>query len=334
MRSYTENDSKVGFLAGVKVADKSLEQGVDSIEEIQSSPCSNDLSSFDSAKKPTFESFSIYLALTKPGILTGNAITMTAGFGLASREVFDFPLFGATLLGLLLIMGASCVFNNCIDREADSKMKRTQNRPLAKGEIGLHKALLFGSFLALLGGSILFYGTQALTTAIAFLGAVIYVCLYSFLKYYSRHGILVGSLAGAVPPVVGFTAVTGEVTGGAALLFGMMALWQMPHSYAIAIFRQNDYAAANIPVFPLAKGMEETKRQMFFYTAGFLVVSTLFFPLGYRGYGYLALALALGSFWLFLAWQGLRTQDDLGWARKMFRFSLLVVMILSCALFW
>lgn len=272
-----------------------------------------------------------YSLLTKPGIMLGNAITILGGFFLASRGVVDFRLLFATVVGLSLIIASSCVFNNTIDRKADSKMDRTKHRPLVTGSISLVSALLFALALGILGTWILSFANY-LALSIALLGFFVYVILYSFSKYYSMHGTLIGSLAGAVPPVVGYCAVTGGLDTGAWILFAILTIWQMPHFYAIAIFRQKDYAKASIPVLPIVKGIHTTKIHMLFFTIVFLFASPLLFVFGYTGYIYLFLSLVLSLGWLGLSIKGFYVKNDIQWARKMFGFSLLVITLLSIAM--
>lgn len=273
-----------------------------------------------------------YYLLTKPGILMGNAITTIAGFSLASKGSFDFWLFFATLIGLTCTIGSSCVLNNYIDRKADQKMERTKQRALATGSISITFALVFALSLGVIGISVLAIFTNPLSVGIALFGFFVYVLLYSFSKYYSIHGTLIGSLAGAVPPVVGYCAVSNHLDLGAWILFAMIVLWQMPHFYAIAIYRQKDYAAASIPVLPIKKGMRTTKIQMLVYTVAFVAASTLLFVFDYTGYAYLSIALVLGFGWLWLCVQGFSCKNDLQWARQMFRVSLVVVTALSLAM--
>ncbi len=178
-----------------------------------------------------------YVLLVKPGIVMGNAITAAGGFALASNGFFYLPLFLATLVGLSLIVASGCAFNNYIDREADQKMTRTQNRPLATGSIPVRTAVTIAVILGLLGAFLLALFVNLLSLCIALIGFTVYVLFYSVLKYRTTHATLIGSIAGAVPPVVGYCAVTHHLDTGALLLFLMMALWQMPHFFAIAIYR-------------------------------------------------------------------------------------------------
>ena len=266
-----------------------------------------------------------YLALTKPGIIAGNSITAVGGFILASKGSVNPWLLLATLTGLSLVIASACVFNNCIDRQADGKMARTKDRPLVKGLVTPKQAMLFGATLGLIGILFLTFYTNLLTAFIALIGFFVYVLLYSFSKYHSTHSTLIGSIAGAVPPVVGYTAVNNQLDLAALILFAMIVLWQMPHFYAIAINRSGDYAAADIPTLPLKKGMQTTKIHMLLYTAAFTLVSCLLSVFGYLGYAYLTAAISIGTAWVLLSIKGFKATDDKAWARKMFLFSLIAV---------
>lgn len=273
-----------------------------------------------------------YCLLTKPGILMGNAITTIAGFILASKGNFNFWLFLGTLIGLSLIIASGCVFNNYIDRIADAKMRRTKHRPLVQNTITPRQAIGFALLLGVLGIGVLALFSHFLALVIALFGFFVYVILYSFSKYHSIHGTLVGSVAGAVPPVVGYCAVSNQLDAGAWILFAMIALWQMPHFFAIAIFRLEDYAAASIPVLPLKKGVLTTKIQMLLYILAFIGVSCMLFAFDYVKYGYLFVTVLLGLSWAWLSIQGFKSKNDKLWARKMFIFSLVVIMGLCFAI--
>ncbi|MBI2811728.1 MAG: protoheme IX farnesyltransferase [Candidatus Melainabacteria bacterium] len=275
---------------------------------------------------------SAFLSLIKPRIIMGNAITAAGGFALASRGLFDFGLFVAMLAGLSLIIASACVFNNYIDSDADIMMARTQHRPLATGAVSTQVAILYAVLLLALGILALALFTNLLTTCIALFGFLSYVLLYSLSKYHTVHATLIGSIAGAIPPVAGYCAVSERLDLGALLLFMMIALWQMPHFYAIAIYKRKEYAAASIPVLPVAKGIPATKVQMVLYTAAFAVSSVMLTVCGYTGYAYLIVASILGSYWLWQAIRGLTCTDDVLWARKMFRSSLIIVTALCISI--
>lgn len=270
-----------------------------------------------------------YYLLTKPGILIGNIITAIGGFFLVSKGDINPWLLFATLLGLACVMASGCVFNNYLDRVADEKMERTKDRALAKGEISIRSALVFAVMLGLAGAFVLSVSTNLLTLSIALGGFFVYVVLYTIWKYKTTHATLIGSIAGAAPPVVGYCAVSNCFDTGAFLLFLVLVLWQMPHFFSIAIFRQEEYAAASIPVLPIKRGMHATKVQMVLYIVAFMGACALLTFFGYVGYLFLAMALVLGAAWLYLCVQGFKSSNDKLWARKMFRFSLVVITFLS-----
>ncbi len=284
-------------------------------------------------KKATF-SFTArnYSLLTKPGIILGNVITTAGGFALAEGGSFDVWLFLATLLGIILVIASACVFNNYIDRHHDKKMSRTKNRPLVLGLISLKSALVFAVILGLLGAACLFYFTNLLTTALALIGFFVYVILYSFSKYHSVHGTLIGSIAGAIPPVVGYCAVSNQFDLGAVILFVMMALWQMPHFFAIGIFRLEDYKAAFIPILPIKSGLHTTKIQMVLYIVAFMLIASLLTVFGYTDTWFLIIATVLSLCWLIIGILGFKAKNDKIWARNMFKFSLIVIIGICLAI--
>lgn len=269
-----------------------------------------------------------YYMLTKPGIILGNIVTTASGFALASKGHFDFWLFLATMLGLALVIASAGVFNNYIDRRADAMMSRTKDRPLAKGSIAVKNAILFATLLGIAGLLMLFIFTNFLTVMIAFTGFFVYLVLYAFLKYRSFYGTLVGSIAGGVPPVVGYCAVTNRLDEGALLLFMILVLWQMPHFFAIAIYHYQDYAAVSIPVLPVKKGMTITKIHMVLYIVAFMITALLLSLTGYTGSLYGLVAALLGLTWLGLCIIGFNVEKENNrtWARQMFRYSLVVIM--------
>ncbi len=263
----------------------------------------------------------MYWKLVKPGIIMGNLITAMGGFFLG-RGGHGFVQM---MVGLGFVIAAACVCNNYIDRESDQKMERTKNRPV----ISLTKMFVLASSLGLIGFSILLT-INMLTALIAFVGFFVYVFLYSFIKYHSDWAALVGSVSGALPPVVGYCAATGRLDGGAFLLFSMLVFWQMPHFYAIALYRVHDYAAAGIPVLPITKGVHKTKVEMTLYVAAFLVTASLLTI--YTSYTYLAIAILLGGSWLILSLKGFKAGNDTRWARQMFILSLIAIVGISATL--
>jgi protoheme IX farnesyltransferase len=263
----------------------------------------------------------------------GNLMTTAGGIALASSGTYDLKLICATLIGLSFVIASSCVFNNCIDRKADREMARTQNRPLATGAISVKHALIFASALAVLGTYLLATFANLLAVSVALLGFVFYVIFYSFSKYHSIHGTLIGSIAGAVPPIVGYTAVCNRLDLGAVIFFAMMVLWQMPHFYAIAIYRIKDYTRASIPLLPIVKGVHATKVQILVYAIAFLAASLMLPVFQYTGKVYTVATGGLGAVWVWMAVQGFNSANDQVWARKMFLFSLVVITAVSAAMF-
>jgi heme o synthase len=268
-----------------------------------------------------------YYYLTKPGIIYGNWLSVIAGFFLASTDGFDPLLFLATLLGIGFVIGSACVFNNYIDRDIDEKMLRTKKRALVTKKIPVKHALIFGIILGLLGFVILTVYVNVLTAFIGYFGFFFYVVMYGVWKRVSLYGTLIGSVSGAIPPVVGYTAITNNVDATALILFLILVIWQMPHFYAIAIFRQNDYEAAGIPVLPIKKGRLHTKIHMLCYIVAFIIAANLFTVIGLTGYTYTTIMTVLGLGWLALCIKGFRKTNDERWARKMFGFSLIVLTV-------
>lgn len=270
-----------------------------------------------------------YYYLTKPGIIYGNLLSALAGFLLASQWRINFGLLLATLLGTGLVIAAGCVFNNYLDREIDKQMRRTRQRALVTGAISTQQALRFGAVLAVTGLTILALFTNTTVVLIGLIGLVDYVVAYGFFKRRSPIGTLVGSISGATPIIAGYCAANGRFDLGAFFLFLIMVSWQMPHFYAIAIFRRRDYKAAGLPVLPVKKNVRLTKIYMLFYVAMFIVSTGLLMLFGYTGIIYLLVVTTFGSMWLWRAMQGFETDNDTGWAREMFSFSLLVLMATS-----
>lgn len=273
-----------------------------------------------------------YYLVTKPGIIMGNLIAAVAGFALPSKGHFDALVFLAMFTGLGMIIGSACVFNNYIDLDADSKMARTKNRPLVQGLISGKAAIGFAMILGLFGFSLLAFCTNWLATFVAGIGFFIYVVLYSHWKYHNSLATLVGSVSGAIPPVVGYCAASNVFDLGAALLFLILFTWQMPHFFSIAMFRMRDYKAAGIPVLPLEKGVRAAKLQTVYYILAFFFAELSLFVFGYAGLFYIAAGGGLTLLWLWLSIQGFQAADDVLWAKKMFRLSLLIITVISFAI--
>lgn len=269
-----------------------------------------------------------YITLIKPGIIFGNLMTLTAGFILASQGLINVELFLITLIGLTLIMASGCVFNNYIDKTVDKKMIRTRERALVTGIISNKRAIAFGMFLYMLGNIIFLSGTNILTFFLANIGFIIYVCIYSQVKTQTIYATGLGSIAGAVPPIVGYCAVAGKIDLGAILLFAMMVTWQMPHFFAIAILHLKDYTAAEIKTLPIVKGLKRTKIHMIFYIISFFLITILLTYYDFTGYLFLICAFALSFSWLWKCLKGFKNENEQAWGKQMFHFSLITIAVL------
>lgn len=276
-----------------------------------------------------------YYSLCKPGVLYGNVITGAAGFLMASGYFgrFDAWLFVDTIVGMTLVIASACVLNNYFDRDIDAVMERTKNRAIAAGEIAGHSAIIFSAVLWFLGILILAIWVNWLVVGIGIAGFITYVWLYGMLsKRRSVHGTLVGSVSGAAPILAGYCAVSNHIDAGAVLVFLALFFWQLPEFYSIAIYRRREYKAAGIPVISVVKGVKETKRQILFYTIAFVISTLLLTIFGYTGWIYFVIMAGLGAYWIRLGIQGQGTTDSDKWARKMFHFSLIILLSFSLVL--
>lgn len=271
-----------------------------------------------------------YILVTKPGIILGNLVTAMGGFFLASKGRIDIVALLSTIIGISLVVASGCVFNNCIDRDMDRKMARTRNRILARGLMSPKAAVFYASLLGTVGIILLQISTNMLSVSIVLIGFAIYVVVYSLcLKRNSVYSTLIGSLAGTAPPLAGYCAVSNHFDMGAMILLSIFSLWQMPHCYAIAIYRFQDYTAAGIPILPVHQGMPATKRHIVSYIMAFTAATLMLTVGGYTGYIYLATAVAMGLSWLSMALAGFKKSDERIWAKKLFAFSILTIAVLS-----
>lgn len=270
-----------------------------------------------------------YLQLIKPGITLSNTLTGVAGFFLAASIVpFNFLAFIGGIGGIALIIASACVVNNVLDRDIDKRMKRTSKREVASGAISVPKALIFATILGLIGFTIILVWANVLTFWLGVIAYVWYIAIYGLAKRTTPFSTLIGGVAGALPPAAGYTALTGVFDMGAVLLFLTLFFWQMPHFYAIAMFRKSDYASAKIPVWSVVYSMEGTKRQILMFTILFGISAVLLTVFGYNGIVYLLLVLALSLWWIFKGISLYNIKDDVKWARKMFGISLVVLLVL------
>ncbi|MEO9301105.1 heme o synthase [Acinetobacter pittii] len=271
-----------------------------------------------------------YLFLTKPGILFGNFITTLGGFFLAAQGSIDILLLLLTLLGTTLVVASGCVVNNVIDQDIDTKMLRTQNRALVKKTISPTVALIYALVLGVIGFSILWFGVNGYAFLFAMIGFIVYVGFYSlWTKRTSIHQTVIGSISGASPPVIGYTAVTHQFDVAALLLFLAYALWQMPHSWAIAIYRFDDYKNAGIPILPVARSIYRTKIECVIYILLFAAVLNGLYCFGYTNVFFLITFNALTAYWLYLSVIGFKAENDQLWAKRFFLYSVILITLLS-----
>ncbi|UNK17739.1 heme o synthase [Paenibacillus sp. N3/727] len=264
-----------------------------------------------------------FIAVTKPGIIRSNLIAAFAGFWMASRWDIHFGLMIMTLLGTVLVMASSCVFNNYFDRDLDMKMARTSDRSLPTGRLTPTVVLWYAITLGIVGLAVLFIFSGVLSGIFGLVGMFGYVVVYTlWLKRSSTWSTSIGAIPGAMPPVIGYVAVTQTVDMGAWLLFALLFLWQPPHFWALGIRRVEEYRAAGFPLLPVVKGIQRTKIQMIPYIALLVPLPILMYVYGYAGIFFLVISLLLSVVWLYLAFKGFRAKDDEAWSKKVFFFSI------------
>ncbi len=274
-----------------------------------------------------------YYRLAKPGIIYGNLLTCAAGFVIAYKHPFNFSLFILVLLSTSLVIASACVLNNIIDIDIDSKMKRTNKRALVEGTIKIKNAYIFATVLGILGFLILLFQINITTFIVGLIAFIDYVVIYGYAKRNSIYGTLVGTIAGSASIVAGYTAATNELNVCALILFLIMTFWQMPHFYAIAIYRKKDYKQANIPVMPIIKGNKRTKIEIIFYSFCFLISLISLRIFGYVDNYFMMVVGIISIYWLIYGLSGLNNKNIDVWARKMFKLSLLVLLVLCIMIF-
>ena len=274
-----------------------------------------------------------YVTLTKPRIMTLLLLTGLCGMFVGAKGLPPLWLVVVTMLGLALACGGASALNHVLDADIDKLMgKRTRSRPVAAGRMPAPYALEFGLALSALSFVLLAGVVNVLTAGLALVGNLFYVLVYTrLLKRSTPQNIVIGGAAGAVPPLVGWAAATGNLTLPALVLFAIVFLWTPPHFWALALLIKRDYAAAGVPMLPVVRGEEETARQIMLYTVG-LVAFTLAPALwGMFGLVYLVAAAALGAVFLWLAWR-LRRERTPARAKILFHYSLAYLALLFVAM--
>lgn len=268
------------------------------------------------------------VALTKPGIIRLNLIAAFGGFWVASKWHIDIWLLIWMLIGSALTMASSCAFNNYWDRDLDAKMARTRDRALPQGRISPAFVLIYAAVLGIAGLTVLFILVNPLSGWLGILGMFVYIVIYTmWLKRRSTWNTSIGGISGAMPPVIGYCAVTGTVDLGAWLLFALLFLWQPPHFWSLAIRKLDDYRNAGFPMLPVVKGVKRTKWQMIPYIALLLPVTILMYVYDYVGIYFLIIAGGLSAVWLIHGVAGIKTRDDEKWARTDFLISINYLMV-------
>jgi heme o synthase len=244
-----------------------------------------------------------YVALTKPRIMTLLLLTGAAGMFVGAQGVPDLGLLTATIVGLALACGGASALNHVLDRDIDSSMGRTSKRPVAAGRVSPELALEFGLALSALSFVLLGSVVNVLAAVLALVGNLFYVLVYTrWLKRSTPQNIVIGGAAGAVPPLVGWAAATGNLTLPALYLFLIVFFWTPPHFWALALLIKRDYAAARIPMLPVVRGDRETARQILLYTVALVALTLAPVLTGAFGPLYLVAAVLLGAQFLRLAW--------------------------------
>jgi len=273
-----------------------------------------------------------YLELTKPRVVALMILTSAIGMLLATPGLPPWDILLLGNLGIALLAGAAAVVNHVADQRLDSLMARTRKRPLATGRIGTTDALIFATLLSVLGMTTLMLRVNHLTAWLTLASLVGYAGVYTlYLKRATPQNITIGGLAGAMPPLLGWTAVTGQVDGHALLLVLIIFAWTPPHFWALAIHRKEEYARAGIPMLPVTHGNRYTELHILLYTLMLLAVSLLPFVTGMSGLVYLAGALILG---LRFAQYAIRLLlgDDRRVALDTFKYSITYLMTLFVVL--
>jgi protoheme IX farnesyltransferase len=272
-----------------------------------------------------------YYELCKPRVVFLMLITAWVGMLLASHHI-PLATFIYASLGITFASGAAAVINQVVEHKIDQRMKRTEFRPVATGRVSPEKALTFSAVLGVFGLSLLYWGTNPLTCWLTLLSLVGYALVYTlFLKHATPQNIVIGGLAGAAPPLLGWTAISGSIEAYALLLVLIIFTWTPPHFWALALYRQEDYKRAQLPMLPITHGVKFTKLSILLYTILLIIVTLLPFLTGMSGMLYLSISLALNAVFLYYV-ISLISHADLRWGLKTFHFSISYLFILFIAL--
>jgi protoheme IX farnesyltransferase len=259
-------------------------------------------------------------------------LTAIIGMFLATPGMVPWTVLVFGSFGMALSMGAAAAFNHVVDQRIDALMARTQDRPIVQGKITHYRAIAFALLLSMLSMATLVVFTNVLTVVLTFVGLIGYAVIYTlYLKRATPQNIVIGGLAGAIPPLLGWTAVTGEVHPHALLLVLIIFVWTPPHFWPLAIHRIEDYSRAGIPMLPVTHGLEFTKSSIVHYTILLAIVSILPYLTVMSGLIYLVSALVLNAVFLVYAFK-LKYRPEPGLAMKTFGYSIVYLALLFAAL--
>lgn len=280
----------------------------------------------------TFHRMRAFAVMTKPRVVSLIVFCAVIGMFMASSGWVPMPILLAATIGIALVAGAAAAVNCLIEEHIDAAMARTRARPLPRGEVGAFETFFFSGVLGGIGLSVLYRLVNPLTMWLTLATFVGYAVIYTiYLKPRTSQNIVLGGAAGAMPPVLGWAAVTGQTPAEAWLLFLIIFVWTPPHFWSLALYRTREYAAAGLPMLPVTHGAEYTRRHVFLYTAGLTLVTLLPYGIGMSGALYLLAALILDSVFLAYAWIVWRDYSDVA-ARKTFRWSIIYLALLFAAL--
>lgn len=273
-----------------------------------------------------------YLELCKPRVVALIVFTAIVGMLLATTGAPPLYALVAGTAGIGLAASSAAAINHLLDRRIDAVMARTRERPLPTGHLTARRVAIFAGALGVLSMVILVVFVNALTAVLTFASLIGYAVVYTtWLKRATPQNIVIGGAAGAAPPVLGWTAVTGQVEADALLLFLIIFVWTPPHFWALAIYRRADYAAVDIPMLPVTHGVRFTRWQILFYTILLVIVTTLPWLTGMSGLVYLAGATVLNAGFLWYAFALLR-DDDRQLPMRAFSYSVVYLMVLFALL--
>ena len=276
------------------------------------------------------ETLRAYYKLTKPGIIQGNAIHVVAGALFASTMGFNWSALLGVLFGTSFVIASACVANNYMDRGIDAKMKRTKKRASVTGRISLRAAMIFAAILLIIGLGILYAYTNMSVIIIGLSAYILYVFAYGWAKRHTVHSTLVGAIPGALPAMAGYVAIEGHVTLAAWLVFLVVFAWQMPHFYAISLFRKNEYASARVPVLGVVKRFDTVRGYILAYMLAYLAAISLLITYQVVGPPAGLLLLVGAGYWL-VVFASTKTSDEAKWARTIFGASLILTLLLLVA---